>query len=97
MKKRFNLLKKFIFLLILVSFNSLYAETFRVSKVKVINLTNTTSEMTAKLGINESLAIYLPEDKTFIQGLEIKMVFRKRILGFCVFQSFVHWDHLDLL
>ena len=73
MKKRFNLLKKFIFLLILVSFNSLYAETFRVSKVKVINLTNTTSEMTAKLGINESLAIYLPEDKTFIQGLEIKM------------------------
>lgn len=73
MKKRFNLLKKFIFLLILVSFNTLYAETFRVSKVKVINLTNTTSEMTAKLGINESLAIYLPEDKTFIQGLEIKM------------------------
>ena len=55
------------FLIFLVSFSSLSAETFRVSKVKVLNLTNSNSELTAKLGINESLAIYLPEDKLDIE------------------------------
>lgn len=53
---------------------SLQAETFRVSKVHTVTLEQSvTSEGAARLGINDSLAIQLPEDTTFIEGLELKM------------------------
>lgn len=51
---------------------TLTAESFRVGKVHTVKLDND-SENTAKLGIIEALAIQLPEDKTFIEGVEIKM------------------------
>lgn len=50
----------------------LTAESFRVSKLHPVEITQDYAEATAKLGINESLAIVLPEDKTFIEGLELK-------------------------
>lgn len=52
---------------------ALTAETFRVSKVHCVEISPSYSEATAKLGINESLSIQLPEDKTYIEGLELKM------------------------
>ena len=53
---------------------SVQAESFRVSKVHTAVLEQSiTSEAVAKLGINDSLAIQLPEDTTFIEGLELKM------------------------
>ena len=74
MKKKLCVKKINISLLFLLTIPLLNAETFRVSKVKTVNLTNDfTTEKNATLGINESLAIFLPEDKTFLQGLEIKM------------------------
>lgn len=74
MKKKLCVKKINISLLFLLTVPFLNAETFRVSKVKTVNLTNDfTTEKNATLGINESLAIFLPEDKTFLQGLEIKM------------------------
>lgn len=52
----------------------LNAESFRVSKVNTISISSDDfSECSAKLGINESLAIFIPEDRTFIEGLEVKM------------------------
>ena len=51
----------------------LSAESFRVSKVhELAVLQSADSEGTARLGINDSLAISLPEDQTFIEGLELK-------------------------
>ena len=74
MKKKLCVKKINISLLFLLTIPLLNAETFRVSKVKTVNLTNDfTTEKSTSVGINESLAIFLPEDKTFLQGLEIKM------------------------
>lgn len=55
-------------------FNSLNAETFRVGKTHMAFLDpDNNSEQTIKLGINESAAIKLPEDKTFLEGIVISM------------------------
>ena len=63
----------FIFSLLLMTV-ILAAESFRVSKVTVVNISDdSNSETTINAGINEAFAIYLPKDKTFIEGLEIKM------------------------
>ena len=52
---------------------ALNAESFRVSKVHELSVVQAAeSEGTAKLGINEALAITLPADQTFIEGLELK-------------------------
>lgn len=49
------------------------AESFRVGKVHEAAISQAAdSEATAKLGINEALAITLPQDQTFIEGLELK-------------------------
>ena len=72
--KKINCAKKALFSLLLISgMTSLSAESFRVSKVHELSVVqDTESEGTARLGINEALAIALPEDKTFIEGLELK-------------------------
>lgn len=71
--------KKCLLHLLLVSFLSLSStpltgESFRVGKLHSLTLNlDASSELSATVGINESLAIFLPEDKTFIEGIEIKM------------------------
>ena len=51
----------------------LNAETFRVSRVHEVSVAQTAeSEGSARLGINDALAIELPSDQTFIEGLELK-------------------------
>ena len=53
--------------------STLTAESFRVSRVHELSVAQTPeSEGTARLGINEALAITLPADQTFIEGLELK-------------------------
>ena len=66
--------KKILFSLFLITMMAeLGAESFRVSKVHELSVAQASeSEGTAKVGINEALAITLPEDKTFIEGLELK-------------------------
>jgi len=52
---------------------ALNAETFRVSRVHEVSVAQTAeSEGSARLGINDALAIELPSDQTFIEGLELK-------------------------
>ena len=65
--------KALISLFLLSGMAALNAESFRVSKVHELSVVQTAeSEGTARLGINEALAITLPEDQTFIEGLELK-------------------------
>ena len=55
-------------------FSSLYAETFRVAQCHIVELTEDTSfTSTKKLGLNDALAVYLPEDRLFLEGIEFKM------------------------
>lgn len=63
----------FIFFSIFTLLFSLPAESFRIKKVHILDITNENQTSTS-IGINESLAITLPEDKTFIEGIEVKMV-----------------------
>ena len=68
--------KALISLFLLTGFaglTALCAESFRVSRVHELAVVQTPdSEGTARLGINEALAISLPADQTFIEGLELK-------------------------
>lgn len=53
---------------------SVYAESFRVSKLHTAPLkAETNSEVIVRPGINDSVAVFLPEDKTFLEGVELKM------------------------
>ena len=67
----------FSFLLIVLActcFSSLYAETFRVAQCHIIELTEDTSfSATKKAGLNDSIAVYIPEDRLFLEGIEFKM------------------------
>lgn len=73
MKKIFCVKTVLASLFLLTGVSALGAESFRVSKVHELSVTqNVESEGTAKLGINEALAITLPADQTFIEGLELK-------------------------
>ena len=66
--------KQLIFsLALLTSTFSLAAESFRVSKIHIAEVTQQpNSETTVNLGINDSLAIKLPENQEFLEGLEFK-------------------------
>lgn len=67
--------KQFIFSFLIVALSvNIAAESFRVSKVHIVSVSqDSSSESTARLGINDALGIELPEDQTFIEGLELKM------------------------
>ena len=76
MKRIYCAKKALISLFLLTGFaglTALCAESFRVSRVHELSVVQTPdSEGTARLGINEALAISLPADQTFIEGLELK-------------------------
>ncbi len=60
-------------LFLMAGISAVNAESFRVSKVHEISISQSSeSEETARLGINEALAITLPEDQNYIEGLELK-------------------------
>ena len=74
-----KIVKPLIFSLLAIS-SSLYAEAFRVRKTHILTLTGLekpSSELsesavqTASVGTNDSICILLPDDLTFIQGIEV--------------------------
>ena len=66
--------KSIIFSFTLALTAQLCAESFRTGKLHALSVKQEIdSEEQLFLGTNESLAIKLPEDKTFIEGIEIKM------------------------
>lgn len=77
-----NLKKAILASLILSIFSQsiLTSESFRVRKAHVISLENENKEVPAgDCNIYDAVAVYLPEDKTFIEGVEIKMVIPESI------------------
>ena len=53
---------------------ALTAETFRISELAIANIKQDPEcEPTFKLGLSDAAVIFLPEDKTFLEGIEIKM------------------------
>ena len=52
----------------------LYAETFRVAKCHVLELKEEPSySASEKIGLNDALTIRIPEERLFLEGIEIKM------------------------
>lgn len=63
----------FIFSLLFAA-AALWAEPFRVAKLHIVNLEQDEAfESSQYLGLNDALALYLPENRDFIEGIEIKM------------------------
>lgn len=53
---------------------SLYSETFRVAQCRVVELKEETGfSVTKKIGLNDALAVYIPEERLFLEGIEFKM------------------------
>ena len=72
--KRTFCIKITVFSLLIMLSSAVFAETFRVSKLHVAEISQTTdSEANARVGINDSLAVKLPEDRSFIIGIEVKI------------------------
>lgn len=78
--RKINLKFLFFSLYMITYLTFSYAETFRISKLRqtTIDLSGN-SEQTVKVGINEAIAVYLPEDRTFFEGIEIKMAIPEEI------------------
>ncbi len=76
MKIQTWLKRKLIFSLLFAAFICAYmnAETFRVAQCHVIELKEEPSySASKKLGLNDALAVFIPEDRLFLDGIEIKM------------------------
>ncbi len=52
---------------------TLKAEMFRVAKMHTLSIPQDYSEVSADTGISDAVAIKLPEDKTFITGIEVNI------------------------
>ena len=65
---------KIIILSLLCAASPLFSETFRVRKLFPIKLTGTIqNEQTFVTGINDCIAIFLPDDRSWLEGIEIKI------------------------
>lgn len=66
--------KFFLFSFLLFSGGFCFSETFRVRKVCSVNLPgDSAEEQNAVVGINDSLAVFMPEDMTYLEGFELKI------------------------
>ena len=65
---------KIIIFSLLCAASPLFAETFRVRKLFPLKLTGTAqSEQTFVTGINDGIAVFLPEERSWLEGIEIKI------------------------
>ena len=68
--------KKIFALIIFFTINllTLSSESFRVRKLIPVHISgNSTEEQTISCGINDSIGIFLPKDRTYLDGIEIKV------------------------
>lgn len=71
MKNRLSAKKALFSLLFITAINFVNAETFRVHAVNEVKLNSSGSAAKTEAGVNDAVVIILPEDMTFIQGIEI--------------------------
>lgn len=70
----FTKLKIAISSLLLLSASAAFCENFRTATVSVINLEETSDyEKTVQMGLNDALAVYIPENPLYLEALELKM------------------------
>lgn len=63
-----------LFFLLIVFSAMLYGESFRVRKVFPIQISGSdTVEQAFTIGINDSVALFMPQDSRYLEGIEIKM------------------------
>lgn len=73
-KKQKIIFSLWMILFLYASSAFLFAETFRVAKCHIIELKEEVSfSASQKLGLNDCLAVYIPEERFFLEGIEIKM------------------------
>ena len=69
-----DICSKIIIFSLLCAASPLFSETFRVRKLFPLKLTGTVqNEQTVVTGINDGIAIFLPEERTWLEGIEIKI------------------------
>ena len=62
----------------------LCAETFRVAQCQIIDLKEEPSfSASKKIGLNDALAIFIPENRFFLEGIEIKMEIPEETVFYC--------------
>lgn len=73
---------------------SLFAEQFRIAKTHLVEVEQSPDFLVEKkLGLNDVIAIFLPEDKEFIDGIEVKMdipelvAYWRDCCGFYIYQD----------
>ena len=69
----------FLFILFFSFTTKLLSENFRVGQMHIIDFSEDYSTSTSNVGINESLYIKYPKDKTFLEGFEIEIKIPKNI------------------
>ena len=70
----------FAFTVIFSLLTGVYSESFRVRKTHIADLSQTTLESSpVSCKIYDAFAVILPEDRTFLEGIEIKIVIPESI------------------
>ncbi|MCK9170039.1 MAG: hypothetical protein M0P01_06450 [Treponema sp.] len=76
MKRIFDTFTKIILSVVMITGiqNTAEGETFRIRKLFPLTFTGgIQNEQTITTGINDSISIFLPEDMTYLEGIEVKM------------------------
>ena len=72
----------FLNLLLFFASNMLVCESFRVSKVSPVYITGQVqAEQTLSIGINEAVPIFLPEEKIYLESIEVKISIPNEIIS----------------
>lgn len=81
-------------ILVFLIFQGIFAESFRVRKVIPVEVQeNATYEYTVFSGINDAIAFFLPEQKKYLEGIELKITIPQAVaqwrdsVAFCVYDS----------
>lgn len=57
-----------------ISCTAMFGETFRVAQCRIAELKEEPSfSVTKKIGLNDALAVFIPEERLFLEGIEFKM------------------------
>ena len=69
-----NLKKVFSFIIFFFSFLPFFSESFRIRKLHPVTLNQSPDfEETVYSGINDSIAVLLPQEKKYLEGIELKI------------------------
>lgn len=93
MSSRFKTILCSLLIIVSVSFG-FYAETFRVHSTVPVIMQNQTDITQASLGINDALAITLPQNKQFLKGLEFEIKIPQVV---AYYQGAIAWSLYDIL